>query len=151
MKRLLFAFLFLMLAMSPQAHAQFEYPDGWSLGTIKPQGISYPVSSNTTNQTLTVYQTGSTLVFTGTSNNTQFTLPLCQNSLGLDYTFIDDTTKYIAVIPQPTDTINIASTVQGQGVNNSSSTAIGNNITLICRSSNQWSIEGTSGTWATGN
>jgi hypothetical protein len=149
MKRLLLAVLF-MFTLSSLAHA-WEYPSGWSPGSIKPTGIVYPTSDGTTNQTMTTYQSGSTFVYTGTAKNAQFTLPACTTQLGLDYTFIDDTTNYIAIIPQSTDTIEIASTVQGQGVNNSSSTAIGNNITLICGSANTWSLEGQSGTWATGN
>ena len=145
MKKLL---LFLMVVLSQCAWA---WPNGWDIGTIKPAGIVYPNSSGTTNQTLTVYQTGSSFIYTGTAADAQFTLPLCSSQLGLTYTFIDDTTNYIAVIPQSTDTIQIASTAQGVGVKNSTSTAIGNSITLICRSANIWSINDQSGTWTTGS
>lgn len=143
---------FILCALVILTQCGFAFPNGWNVGPIAPSSIIYPIYSNgpaTTNQTLTAGQSGQTVVMTGAVNNTQFFLPTA--SIGLEYSFIDDTTKFIAVIPQSTDTIQIAATVQGTGIQNSTSTAIGNSITLICRSPNTWSILNQSGTWATGN
>lgn len=141
---------FLLFCLIILSQCAWEWPSGWDLGVIKPTGINYPVvpiANATTNLTLTTYQSGNIIVFTGTSNNTSFTLPSAV--IGLEYSFIDDTTKFISIRPQTVDTIQITSTVQGNTIANSASTAIGNSITLVCRSANTWSIKSQSGTWAT--
>lgn len=102
---------------------------------------------STTNQTLTSAQSGQILVTTNTlTNNTNIYLPTA--TVGLNFTFIAGTTKYIVLTPQSTDTIVFASKTSGQTLSNAGSSAIGDSITIVCVQNTQWQIAAKSGTWA---
>ncbi len=112
-------------------------------------GIVSPYTTATTNTTMTASQSGTTMVFTGSSNNTKFTLPTA--AVGLQYTFIDDATVYINIVPQTSDTINFASLSQGQYLANSSTPAKGDAVTLFCAVANKWSVKNMRNTWVGNN
>ena len=129
----------------------WNYPNDWGTGVINPPGIIYTIQTATTNVTQTAYQTGNTLIMLPTSNDTTVTLPSATVP-GYEYTIIDDTATWISVHPASTaDTIQLAGETAGTGIKNSTSTAIGNSISLICRQQGIWSIETQSGTWTVGN
>lgn len=107
-------------------------------------GIYYPYTSSTTNQTLVASQTGTTLVFTGTSNNTRFTLPTA--TVGMDFTIVSSVAKSMQITPQSTDTIKYSTLTVGQGLVNSSAAA-GDVIELFCYAANTWSSKNMVGTW----
>lgn len=140
---------FLLFCLIVCTQCAWEWPNGWDLGPIKPTAINYPGAPATTNTTLVVGQSGNILVFNGVSLDTKFFLPTAVP--GLDFAVIDDTTNFIAMIPQSTDKINIASTITGQGIHNATSAAIGNAIELYCATAGIWSVRDQSGTWTTGN
>lgn len=108
-------------------------------------GIYYPYTTATTTTTLIASQTGTTMVFTGSSNNTRFTLPAA--TVGMEFTFIDDTTNYMAVYPATGDTINFASLPVSNGLANSSTPAKGDSVTLFCAVAGKWSVEEMRNTW----
>lgn len=146
MKRFILFFLIIL------TQCAWDWPSGWDFGVIKPAGISYPGTVATTSVTLTVYQSGNIIVFNasnaGGQNDTAFTLPSAIP--GLEYTIIADIAKYFAVTPQSADTINFSTATSGQSVNNVGSAAIGDSITLVCRTSGKWSVRNRVGTWAVG-
>lgn len=112
--------------------------------------IYYPGQVSTTNLTLTANQSGQTFVMTGTSNDTKFTLPTAVP--GMKYTFINDTTAWIRIKPQSTDTINFSTFAAGQAIQDSTSTAKGDFVIFYCMVANKWSIvRGGSGTWVVGS
>lgn len=115
-------------------------------------GILYPYTTASTNQTLTASQTGTTLVFNNgsgvTQSGTRWTLPTA--AVGMRFTFIADVAKSMMVAPQSGDTINFASTAAGYRIQNLSSAAIGDSITLVCNTANTWSIASKVGTWTMG-
>lgn len=112
------------------------------------QNPAIPGSVATTNLTLDSTQVGTVVVFNGTSNNTQFTLPTAV--VGMQYTVISDVAKYISIQPASTDTINFSTASAGQRINNSGSAAIGDSITLVCQTAGKWSIQFRVGTWSVG-
>ena len=107
-------------------------------------GIVFPYLTATTNLTLTAAQTGTTLIFTGTSNNTRFTLPTA--TVGSVYQVTSSVAKSMQITPQSTDTIAYASLTIGQGLVNSSA-AVGDGIELICYAANLWAVKNITGTW----
>lgn len=111
-------------------------------------GIYYPGKTKTTNYTLTANESGQTIVFQGTSNDTHFNLPTAV--VGMMYVFIDDTTAFIKVIPATGDKINFASLLTNNGIQNSSTPAKGDAITLYCAIAGQWSIWEMRNTWVVG-
>jgi hypothetical protein len=111
-------------------------------------GIYYPTSDGTTNQTLTVNQSGQVTAFMGQNNHTQFTLPTAVP--GMDYDFVSGVAKTYSIEVQSTDLINYSSETTGTGISNSSG-AQGDEIELFCTTANQWNIRNKLGTWAAGN
>ena len=115
-------------------------------------GIKYPYTTGSTNQTLTAAQTGTTIIFNNGSgvatNGTTFTLPTAV--VGMKYTVVADIAKWFYLTPQSTDTINFLASAQGYRMNNSSTKAAGDSITVLCATANTWSIVDKNGTWATG-
>ncbi len=114
---------------------------------FSPTGASilWPGTTSTTNQTLTIANSGQVIVMTGTSDNTRYTLPTAV--VGMRFEIIADVAKILQITPQSTDTINYSSLTAGQGLK-SSSAAIGDRIALFCAVANKWSVEEMSGTWA---
>ena len=121
---------------------------GWSM----PTGWQYPSLTigfySTTNQTLTSAQSGTILMLNGANNNTQVTLPSA--TPGLDFVVISNVAKYFAMIPQASDIIAFSSNTAGQGVQNSSTGAVGDSIELVCVQGGYWSVKQRTGTWAQG-
>lgn len=115
--------------------------------------IMYPYSTASTNQTLTALQSGSIFVFnngSGTAQSgTQFNLPTA--AVGMQYTIVSDIAKWFFVDSQSTDTIKFSTAVAGNRINNSSSAAAGDSITLFCATANTWSVVSRVGTWAVGS
>ncbi len=125
---------------------------GWSWGwqqALTPNYIIYPGSPATTNQTLSNAQSGNIIIFTGTANNTKFTLPAA--TLGLDFTIVSDVAKYMHIVVSSGDIINFSTLGANDGVSNSASTAKGDSIELVCQTAGQWSIKNRIGTWAQDN
>ncbi len=114
--------------------------------------ILYPYSTASTNATLTALQSGSIIVFNNgagaAASGTQFTLPTA--AVGMEYTIVADIAKWIYVDAQSTDTINFSTATAGQRINNSSTAAKGDSITLFCASAGNWSVVDRIGTWAVG-
>jgi hypothetical protein len=134
---------FLLFALLIMTQCAWDW--GWQQA-LNPNYINYPGVAYTTNQTLSNAQSGNIIVFNGTANGTQFTLPAA--TVGLDFTIISDVAKWMYITPQSTDIINITSTVTGKRVSNSGSAAIGDSIEVVCMTSGQWSIKSKIGTWA---
>lgn len=111
--------------------------------------IIYPSNTGTTNQTLTINNSGQTFIFTGTSAHTQFILPTC-NVMGMDFDLLSNVAKTWAVQVQSTDTIQFSGESAGLGIANSSG-AQGDEVELFCGVANTWSIKNKLGTWAAGN
>lgn len=112
-------------------------------------GIILPYTTATTNTTLGAAQSGTTMVFTGSSNNSKFILPTA--SVGMQFTVVSDSTSYVNIVPQSTDTINFANLTQGQELANSSSPAKGDAVTLFCAVANKWSVKNMRNTWVGNN
>lgn len=108
-------------------------------------GIYLPYTSATTTTTLTAFQTGTTMIFTGASTNTRFTLPTA--TVGMEYAFVNDTTNTMAVYPNTGDTINFASLATSFGLTNSSTPAKGDSLILFCSVAGKWSVKSMRNTW----
>ncbi len=121
---------------------------GWQ-EQFNPNYIYYPGAPATTNTTLVTQQSGNIIIFTGTSNNTKFTLP--QAVIGLDFTIVGDVAKYFHIVVNSGDIINFSTLVANDGLSNSGSAAKGDSIELICQTAGQWSIKNRQGTWAKDN
>lgn len=149
MKKLLLSFIFL-LGLSSLSWAGWDFPNGWDSGAIRPPSIVYPGIVATTNQTLTIGQSGNFIIFNNSTgiaaNGTQFTLPTAV--VGLMYTVIADTNKWFYLTPQSADTINFSTMTAGQRIANSASAAIGDSISVVCMTAGKWSIVDRIGTWA---
>lgn len=135
---------FLLFAMIILTQCAWAYPNGWQ------QNPAIPGFVATTNITLDASQVGQVIVFNNSTgvaaNGTQFTLPTAV--VGMQYTIIADTAKWIYIAPASTDTINIASSGAGKRISNSGSAAIADSITLVCQTAGTWSIQVKVGTWA---
>lgn len=111
--------------------------------------ILFPYQSGTTNDTLTVADSGRTYVTTtGTVSEVQITLPAA--AVGMVYPFITGTTHSLRIHPDGTDTIQYASLSAGDSIKNTSA-AKGDSITLICVIANEWAVDIHNGTWADAN
>lgn len=110
--------------------------------------IKYPSNVATTSVTLTASNSGQVVVFTGTANDTTFSLPTAQ--VGMDMDIIAGAAKYVAIKPQSTDTIVFSTLTQGQTVTNSGSASIGDEFELFCAKANTWYVRNKTGTWANG-
>lgn len=148
MKRLILAFL-VYLAWQSCGYC-WQWPSGWDLSQIKPTSIIYPGMVQTTNFTLTTAQSGNVIVFNNSTgvaaSGTMFTLPAA--TVGVDYTVVADTAKWFYLAPQSGDIINLTSTSTGQRVDNRSTAAVGDSISVQCVTAGQWSVYGRQGTWA---
>ncbi len=169
MRKLIVLFLGLMLLALPRADASISNMVG-QLGvynstdktyglevdnnnvfhfSLTGSGIYWPVTVATTNVTLTANQSGQTFVQNNTTyTNVKFFLPTAVP--GMTYTFIADTTNYIQITPQSTDTINYSTLGAGNGLKNTSA-AIGDHIQVFCAVANKWSVYDIGGTWAIGS
>ena len=117
---------------------------GWSM----PTGWQYPslaIGQNvTTAQTLTSSQSGTIIVYTGSSIAT-FTLPTA--TVGLDLTIVSGAAYTLTVTPQSADIISLASKTAGQSISNSSA-AKADSIELVCMQAGYWYIKSKIGTWS---
>lgn len=118
--------------------------NGWQQQE-NPNYIYYPGAPATTNTTLSSSQSGNTIIFGGTQNNTKFILPSA--TLGLDYTIISDSTNYIHLVVASGDIINFSTLIANDGISNSGSSAKGDSIEVICQTNTKWSIKNIQGTW----
>lgn len=138
---------FLLLGLIILTQCAWNYPAGWQ------SGVSIFGSVQTTNQTLSANQSSNVIIFnnaTGVAaNGTQFTLPSA--TIGMDYTIITDTAKWIYIQPQAADIINFLGTSTGLRINNKGSAAIADTVELVCMTTGQWSLKEVRGTWAAGN
>ncbi len=108
-------------------------------------GITWPYVSSTTNTTLTAYQTGTTLVFNGASNDTKYQLPAA--TVGMQYSFVSDSAVSMRVMPATGEIINYASLAASYGLTNSSTPAKGDHLTLFCATAGQWSVKAMKNSW----
>lgn len=128
---------------------------GWSSANggwqeqFNPNYIYYPGTPVTTNTTLSSSQSGNIIIFNGSNNNTQFSLPLA--TIGLDFTIVADSAKFIHLVVASGDIINFSTLVANDGISNSGSAAKGDSIEIICMTTGQWSIKNRQGTWAKDN
>lgn len=110
-------------------------------------GIVWPYLTKTTNYTLTAAQSGTTVVFTGSSNGTMFTLPAA--TVGLQYAIIADVAKWMYIKPASGEIINFSTNAANNRISNKTTAAIGDSITLFCATAGQWSSKTRVGTWTT--
>lgn len=112
--------------------------------------VLFPYSVATTNQTLTVANSGSIIVFNNSAstaaNGTMFTLPTA--AVGMQFTIISDIAKFMYIKPASTDTINFSTATAGQRLQNITTAAAGDSISLFCASAGNWSVVDKTGTWA---
>lgn len=121
---------------------------GWQQ-QFNPDYIYYPGAPATTNTTLSSSQSGNIIVFNGTNNNTKFFAPIAV--IGMDYTIVIDTAKYVHIVPNAADIINFSTLITGDGISNSASAAKGDSIEIVCQTAGQWSIKNRQGTWQKDN
>lgn len=113
--------------------------------------IKFPYQSGTTNDTLTVADSGRTYVVTYDAD-TQVSPPVIQlpaATVGMVFPIVSATTYSVYINPNGTDTIQYASLAAGHSIYNSSA-AKGDSITLYCVVAGEWAVSINSGTWATG-
>lgn len=109
--------------------------------------ILYPSNSYTTNQTLTINNSGQVTVFSGTGLQTAFTLPTAIP--GMDFIVVSSVAKTFRIRIQATDTIQFSGESAGLGILNTSG-AQADSIELFCAVANQWVIKDKTGTWVVG-
>lgn len=138
---------FLLFTLIILTQCAWSWPSGWQ------QNPQVSGSVATTNTTLTASQIGSVIVFNNSTgvaaNGTQFTFPVAV--VGMQYTVVIDTAKWIYLKPASADTISLAGTSAGSRISNSGSSLAGDSITVVCQTPNIWSIQNRVGTWAVSN
>lgn len=136
---------FILFCMILLTQCAWGWPSGWQ------QNPAIPGSVATTNTTLDASQVGQVIVFNNSTgvaaNGTQFSLPIAV--VGMQYTIIADTAKWFYVKPGVGDIINFSTNAANNRISNKTTAAIGDSITLVCQTANQWSIQAKSGTWTT--
>lgn len=111
--------------------------------------ILFPYQSGTTNDTLIAADSGRTYVITSaTVNPVVISLPTA--AVGMVFKFVSSSSSHaVYVRPDGTDIINYASLAAGSAIYNSSA-AKGDSITLFCVTANEWDVDPSVGTWASG-
>lgn len=110
-------------------------------------GVKFAYENKTTNDTLTVAESGRTFTYSGAAES-EFELPAAV--VGLSYRFVINTTSSKIVLdPNGTDTIKLLTLSAGDSL--ISPGAVGDSIELFCSIANEWSVPNINGTWVDHN
>jgi hypothetical protein len=113
---------------------------------ISDPNIKYKSTTYTDNHTVTLAQTGETLVM-NSSNNKTFTLPsVSASDIGTRYTFANENTGRVTIQTADSDVISDSA---GGGTIYSDTNGPAAQITIELVSATEWAIIGADGTWTT--
>jgi hypothetical protein len=116
------------------------------MSTLNGRGL-LSVEAHTTNDTLTVSETGTWHTNTGASGTITITLPAA--TVGLRYGFACNAVQELRIDPNGTETISLPSTgVAGAAGKYLTANAVGENVEIACLIAGTWGVLNYIGTWA---